>query len=61
MLISVRSSCPFLIVLCLSRICLFRCPSVLNMVVVWQSLHGFSPIVVFVVWQLCEGCVCDLV
>ena len=45
---SVRLSCPFFIVLflCLSRIYLFRCPSVLNMVVSWQSLHGCSPIVV---------------
>ena len=43
---SVMLSCPFLIVLCLSRICLFRCPSVLNMVVLWRSLHGCSPVVV---------------
>ena len=43
---SVRLSCPFVMVLCLSRMCLFRCPSVLKMVVLWHSLHGYNPIFV---------------
>ena len=37
-----KLSCSFLIVLCLSSICLFRCPFVLNMVVIWQLLQGCS-------------------
>ena len=46
---SVKLPCSFLIVLCLSSICLFRCPFVLNMVVIWQLLQGCSPIGLIVV------------